>query len=107
MTRGMFDPTSENVLRGGSNFTGDAGIERSNMPPNLVDGDVAAEETVEAEATPTDGASAVETPDMIDDEVRPTFDDDPEHAADNLMHIEVEDEGQVDIEVEEEPRQPE
>jgi hypothetical protein len=106
MTRGMFDPSSDNVLRGaGNSFLGDPGIERSKMPPNLVDGDVSAEEAAEAEAN----ANTVpgEQPDVIDDEVRPTFDDDPEHAADNLMHIEVEDEGQIDIDDTDEPRQPE
>jgi hypothetical protein len=94
MTRGIFDPNSENVMRGGGNdFLGDQGIDKSKMPPSLIDGEV---EPGEAPAAP-DGDLTV-----IDDETQPEFNDDPEAAADSLMHIEVEDEGQVDMD---EPRQ--
>jgi len=88
MTQGMFDPKSPNVMKGaGNDFLGDPGVERSKMPENLID------EKVEPD----------QDADVIDDEVQPVFNDDPDAAADELMHIEVEDEGQV--EMEEEPRQ--
>jgi len=106
MTRGMFDPSSKNVMRGGNRYMGDEGIERSKMPSDLVDGDVSAEEAAEVTGEGADSNNDG-LPDVVDDEVRPTFDEDPEHAADNLTHIEVEDEGQVDLDGMEENRQPE
>jgi hypothetical protein len=88
MTRGIFDPNSENVMKGaGNDFLGDPGIDRSKMPPSLVDGDVETDDEL----------------DVVDDELQPEFNDDPAAAADSLMHIEVEDEGQVEIE--EDPKQ--
>lgn len=88
MTRGMFDPKSPDVMKGaGNDFLGDPGIDRSKMPADLID-----------EKVGPDTAD-----DVIDDEVQPVFNDDPNAAADELMHIEVEDEGQVEIE--DEPRQ--
>jgi hypothetical protein len=106
MTQGLFDPNSENVMRGaGNRYLGDQGIDKSKVPPSLVDGNVEAEENAESIAA-TD-ADATGEPDLnvIDDEVQPDFNDDPDAAADSLMHIEVEDEGQVDMDGE--PRQPE
>ena len=94
MTRGIYDPNSPNVMKGaGNDFLGDPGIDRSKMPPDLID------QKVEPD---TGGGAADE---IVDDEVQPTFNDNPDAAADELMHIEVEDEGQVEIE--DEPRQPE
>jgi hypothetical protein len=98
MTRGIFDPNSENVSRGaGNDFLGEQGINRSKMPPDLID-----EKADEGNA---DAADAADAADIIDDEVQPTFNDNPDAAADSLMHIEVEDEGQVDLDEAEEPRQ--
>jgi hypothetical protein len=92
MTDGMFDPKSPNVMKGaGNDFLGDPGVDRSKMPPDLID----------EEVEPDTGTSE----DVVDDEIQPTFNDNPDAAADELMHIEVEDEGQV--EMDDEPRQPE
>jgi hypothetical protein len=88
MTRGIFDPNSDNVQRGpGNNYAGEPAIGQSQMPDALVDGEV--EEDPDAQA------------DVIDDEIQPPFTDNPDAAADNLTHIEVEDEGQVDLDEEE------
>jgi hypothetical protein len=104
MTRGIFDPGSENVQRGaGNDFLGDQGVDRSNVPPSLTDKKVNPDAQVKsAEKQDLDAPNA---PDMIDDEVQPTFNDNPDAAADELMHIDVEDEGQVDIDDADEPRQ--
>ncbi len=96
MTDGIFDPTSENVMRGGNRFMGNEAIDRSKMPPELTDGDVSAEEAAETTGEGVDSDNDG-LPDVIDDEVRPTFDNDPDQEAENLSHIEVEDEGMVDL----------
>ena len=106
MTQGLFDPNSENVMRGGGNrFLGDQGIDNSKMPPSLVDGEVEAEENAEAIAETDANATGESDLTVIDDETQPDFNDDPDAAADSLMHIEVEDEGQVEMDGE--TRQPE
>ncbi len=48
MTRSIFDPGSREVERGGSTFLGDQGQNRSQMPPDMTDGKVEADEELAA-----------------------------------------------------------
>ena len=50
MTRSIFDPTGGETERSGSTFGGEAPDNRSKMPPDAVDGEVASVEAIEAQA---------------------------------------------------------
>ena len=50
MTRSIFDPGGHETERSGSTFRGEDAGNRSKMPPDVVDGEASAVESIEAEA---------------------------------------------------------
>ena len=49
MTRSIFDPRGGETERSGSTFGAADARDRSNVPPDLVDGEVSAQEAIEAQ----------------------------------------------------------
>ena len=50
MTRSIFDPNGRETERSGSTFSGPEGQSRSQLPPDVADGEVSAEEQRDAQA---------------------------------------------------------